>query len=177
MKQQHIFFYIYGVWCKFLQGMLPIFFSLKKIGRAGLVNKCYWEVINKATFFTITKMFVQMFLHAWYAIHLFARVRSVVISPIVKSVNLLTYVLFSTFVTCKEINQAFPKAVTSMSIFISFSCNGTGKTVRLINICTNLATFFIIERPYWLFNWIEFSSNRVTNYLPRTSERDYKTWF
>ena len=155
--------------------MLTIIFSLKKIGRVGLVNKCYWEVINKATFFTITKMFVQMFLHAWYVIHLFTSVRSLIISPIVKSVDSLTYILFSTFLTCKKINQAFPQAVKSMISFISFFCNRTGetyKTVRLINICTNLAMSFTIKRPNWLFNWIEFSSNRVTNYFPRTSERD-----
>ena len=154
MKQLHIFFYIYAIWYRCLKGMLPTIFSLEKIGRVGLVNKCYWEVINRATFFTITKMFVHMFLYAWNAIHLFKRVRSVIISLIVKSVNWLTYILFSTFVTSKEINQAFYHAVKPMISFISFSCTRTGKTVRLINICTNLATSFTIKRPFWLFNWI-----------------------
>ena len=67
------------------------------------------------------------------------RVRSVIIPPVAKSVNYLTYILFSAFVTSKEINQAFLDAVNFMINFVSFSCNRTGKTVHLINICTNLA--------------------------------------
>ena len=65
---------------------------------------------------------------------MFTRVRSVIIPPIAKSVNCLTYILFSTFVTSKEINQAFPHAVKFMINFVSFSCNRIGKIVRLINI-------------------------------------------
>ena len=118
--------------------MLPIVFSLKRVGRVALVNKCYWDVIEKTTMFTITKMFVQVFLHAWYAMRMFTRVRSVIIPPIAKSVNCLTYILFSTFVTSKEINQAFLHAVKFMINFISFSFNRTGKTVRLIDICTGM---------------------------------------
>ena len=38
---------------------------------------------------------------------MFMRVRSVIIPPIAKSVNCLTHLLLSTFVTSKEINQAF----------------------------------------------------------------------
>ena len=71
---------------------------------------------------------------------MFTRVRSVIIPPIAKVVNCLTYMFFSTFVTSKEINQAFFRAVRSMINFVSFSCNRTGKTVHLINICTNLAS-------------------------------------
>ena len=95
----------------------------------------------KTVMFTNTKMFVQVFLHASYAMHMFTRVRSVIIPPIAKSVNCLTYILFSTFVTSKEINQAFLHAVKFMINFVSFSCNGTGKkTVRPINICAHLPT-------------------------------------
>ena len=122
-------------------------------------------------------MFVQVFLHALYAVHMFTRVRSVVIPPIAKSVKCLTYLLFSTFVTSKVISPWFSDAVKSVINFVSFSCNRTGKIVRLINICTSLATWsFTIKRPYWLFNWIQLSSNQVTTYLPRTTERDHRTW-
>ena len=152
--------------------MLPIIFSLKRVGRVGLVNKFYWGVIEKTTMFTTTKMFVQVFLHASYAMCMFTKVRSIIIPPAAKSVSCLTYILFSTFVTSKEINQAFLHAVKFMINFVSFSCNRTGKTVRLINICTNLATWsFTIKRLYWPFKWIQLSSNQVTMYLPRTSER------
>ena len=41
--------------------MLPIIFSLKRVARVGLVNKCYWDVIEKTTMFTITKMPVRLF--------------------------------------------------------------------------------------------------------------------
>ena len=98
MKQLHIFFYVQIVWCKCFQGMLPINLSLKRVGRVRLVNKCHWDVIKKTTMFTITKMLVQMFLHAWYALRMLIRVRSVIIPPIAKSANCLTYMLFSTFV-------------------------------------------------------------------------------
>ena len=77
------------------------------------------------------------------------RVRSVIIQPVSKSVNCLTYILFCTFVTSKESNQAFLNAVKFMINFVSFFCNHTGKEVRLINICLNLATWsFAIERSY-----------------------------
>ena len=80
---------------------------------------------------------------------MFTRVTSLIIPPIAKGVNCLTYILFSAFVTSKEINQSFVHAVKFMINFVRFSCNRTGKTVRLINICTNLATWsFTIERPY-----------------------------
>ena len=79
---------------------------------------------------------------------MFTRVRSVVLSPIAKSVNCLTYILFSKFVTSKDISQAFLHAVNFMITFVSFSCNRTDKVVHLINICTNLATWsFTIKRP------------------------------
>ena len=120
---------------------------LKRVGRVSLVNKCYWDVIKKTTMSTIAKMFLQVFLHARYVMCMFTRVRSVIISPIAKSVNFLTYILFSTFVTSKEIIQAFLHAVKFMINFVSFSCNCTGKTVRLINICTNLATWFFLKDP------------------------------
>ena len=58
-----------------------------------------------------------MFLHASYI--MFTRVRSVIIPPIAKSVNYLTHLLFSTFVTSKEINQAFlPHKFTSECQYI-----------------------------------------------------------
>ena len=101
---------------------------------------------NFLAMFAITKMFVQVFLHALYTMRMFTRVRSVIVQAIAKSVNCLTHVLFSTCVTSKEINQAFLHAVKSMINFVSFSCNCTGKTDGLINICTNLATWsFIIK--------------------------------
>ena len=126
---------------------------------------------------TITNMFLQVFLHAWFAIRMLTRVRSLIIPPIAKNVNCLTYTLFSTFVTSKDINQAFLHAIKLMIKFVSFSCNCTGKTARLINICTNLATWSVtIKRPYWTFNWIQLSSNQVTADLPRTSEGNHTTW-
>ena len=67
--------------------------------------------------FTMTKIFLQVFLHAGYAMHMFTRVISLIISPVVKSIKCLTYILFSTFVTSKEINQAFPHAVKFMINF------------------------------------------------------------
>ena len=128
--------------------MLPIIFSLKRVSRVRLVNEFYWDVIKKTTMFTITNMFVQVFLHAWFAMRMFTTVSSVIISPIAKSANCLTYILFFTFAASKEINQAFLQAVKSMINFVSFSCHRTGKTVRLINICTNLATWsFTFKRP------------------------------
>ena len=79
---------------------------------------------------------------------MFTRVRSVIIPPIAKSVYCFTYILFSTFVTSKEINQAFLHAVKFMINFVSLSCNRTDKTVHLINICTNLAAWsFTIKGP------------------------------
>ena len=121
---------------------------------------------------TITKVFVQVFLHAWYAMRMFTRVRSVIIPPILKSVKCLTYILFSTFVISKKINQGFLHAIKSMINFVSFSCNRTGKTGDLINLCTNLATWsFTIKRPYWPLNWIQHSSNQVTTYLLKQSIR------
>ena len=157
--------------------MLAIIFSLKRVGRVGPVNKCYWDVIKKTSMFTITNMFLHVFLHAWYAMRMFARVRSIIIPPIAKNVNCLIYTLFSTFVTSKEINKAFLHAVKPMINFVSFSCNRTDKTVRLINICTNLATWsFTIKRPYWSFNWIQLSSYQVTADLPRNSEGNHRTW-
>ena len=108
---------------------------------------------------------------------MFARVRSVIIPPLEKSVNCLTSILFSAFVKSKEIDQPFLHALKFMIIFLSFSCNGTGKSVRLINIYTYLATWsFIIKIPYWHFNWIQLSFNQVTTDYPRTSEGDHKTW-
>ena len=47
------------------------------------------------------------------------RVWSVIISPIAKSINCLTYILLSTFVTSKEINQTFLHAVKFMINFIT----------------------------------------------------------
>ena len=94
-------------------------------------------------------MFVQVFLHALYAVRMFTRVRSVVIPPIAKSAKCLNYLLFSTFVTSKVVSPLYPHAVKSVINFVSFSCNRTGKIVRLINICTSLATWsFTIKRPY-----------------------------
>ena len=75
------------------------------------------EMSLRKPLFTITKMFVQMFLHAWYAMRMFTRTRSVIIAPVAKSVNCLTYTLSSTFVKSKEINQAFPHAVKFMINF------------------------------------------------------------
>ena len=99
--------------------------------------------------FTITKKFVEVFLHACSAMSMFMRVRSLIIPPTAKSVNCLTYILFSAFVTSKKINQTFLYAVKSKINFVSFSCSRAGKTVSLINICTNLSTwFFTIKRPY-----------------------------
>ena len=60
---------------------------------------------------------------------MFARVRSAIILPVAKSVNCLTYILLSTFVTSKEINQAFLHAGKFVINFVSFSCKCTGKTV------------------------------------------------
>ena len=74
---------------------------------------------------------------------MFTRIRSLIIPPIPKSVNCLTYILFSTFVTSKEINQTFLHAVKFMINIVTFSCNWTIKTVRLVNICTNLATWSV----------------------------------
>ena len=71
MEQLHISIYVYAVWCKCFQGMLPIIFSLNRVGRVGFVNKCYRDVIKKTTMFNITKMFVQAFLHAGYALRMF----------------------------------------------------------------------------------------------------------
>ena len=64
------------IWCKFFKGMLPAIFCLclKRVGRVGLVNECYWDVIKKATMFSITKMFVQVFSRAWYVMCMFTRV-------------------------------------------------------------------------------------------------------
>ena len=73
---------------------------------------------------------------------MFTRVRSVIIPPIAKSVNCLTYILFSTFVTSKEINQAFLHAVKFMINFISFSFSRTGKTVRLLTYAQGCAARF-----------------------------------
>ena len=146
------------------------------VGRVGLANKCYWDVITKTSMFTITKTFLQVFLHAWYYMHMFTRVRSVIILPRATNVNWLTYMLFSASVTSKEINQLFLHAVKSMINLVSFSCNRTCKTVRLINVWTNLATWsFTIKWPYWPFNWIQLSSNQVATYHSRTSERDNRT--
>ena len=58
--------------------------------------------------------------------------RSVIIALIAKSVNCLTYILFSTSVTSKEINQAFLIAAKFMINFVSFFCNCIGKIVCLI---------------------------------------------
>ena len=109
---------------------------------------------------------------------MFTRVRSVIIPPLAKSVNCLTSILFFAFVTSKEIDQPFLHVLKFMIIFLSFFCNGTGKSVCLINIYTNLATWsFIIKIPYWHFNWIQLSFNQVTTTdYPRTSEGDHKTW-
>ena len=121
-------------------------------------------------------MFVQVLLRAWYAMCMFTRVRSVIIPRITKSVNCLTYILFSTFVKSKEVNQAFLHAVKFVINFVSFSLNHTGKTVRLINISTGLATWSLtIKRPYWPFIWIQLSSSQVTADLPRSSEGDHRT--
>ena len=68
------------------------------------------------------------------------RVRSVIIPPIAKSFNCL--VLFTTFVTSKEINEAFFNAVKTLINFVSFSCNCTGKTVRFMNILVGALTPF-----------------------------------
>ena len=64
------------LWCKYFNGMLPAIFCLclKRVGRVGLVNECYRDVIKKATMFSITKMFVQVFPRAWYAMCMFTRV-------------------------------------------------------------------------------------------------------
>ena len=74
-------------------------------------------------------MFVQVFLHAWYAMRMFTRIISVIFLPVAKSVNCLTQILFPTFVTSNEINQAFLHLVKFMIKFVSFSCNRAGKTL------------------------------------------------
>ena len=126
--------------------------------------------------FTITEMFVNVLFHARYAMGMFTRVRSVIIPPIANSFNCVTYILFSRFVTSRKINQEFFHIVKSVINFVSFSCDCTGKTVRLNNICTNLAAWsFTVKRPYWSFIWIQLNSKQVTTYLPRTSERDHRT--
>ena len=133
-----------------------LLFSLWR-GLVGSVflNKCYSDVMKKTTMLTITKMLVQMFLLAWYAMRMFTRVGSVIIPPITNSVNCFNYILFSTFVTSKEINQKCFHAIKLMINFVSFSCNRTGKTARLINICANVAKWsFTVKRPYWPFTWI-----------------------
>ena len=75
--------------------------------------------------------------------------RFVIIPPIAKSLNCLTYILFSAFVTSKEINQAFLHLTKFVINFVDFSCNCSGKIIRLINIWTKLATWsFTIKKPY-----------------------------
>ena len=76
---------------------------------------------------TVTKMFVQVFFNAWYTTCIFTRVRSVTMSPIAKSLNCLTYILYPIFFTKKEINQVFLHTVKFMINFVSFSCTRTGK--------------------------------------------------
>ena len=49
---------------------------------------------------------------------MFMRVRSVIIPPIAKSVNCLTHLLLSIFVTSKEINRAFLHAYIYIYIYI-----------------------------------------------------------
>ena len=153
--------------------MLPIILSLKMVGRIGYVNKCYWDVFEKTIVFSITKMFVQLFLHVWYVMRMSTRVISVLTPPAAKKVICLTEILFSTFVTSKDISQAFLHAVIFVIDFVSLSCNCHGKNVRLMNICTYLVTWsFTGETPYCPFNWIQIqlSSNQVTTYLSRTAE-------
>ena len=106
--------------------------------------------------FTITITFAHVFLNAWYAMRMFTRVRSVIISPIAKSGNCLTYILFSTFVTSKEINQAFLHAVKFMINFVSFSCNRTDKTIRLKKTIGErcFSSSFIYNR--YKLSWIIF---------------------
>ena len=70
------------------------------------------------------------------------RVRSVIIPPIANSFNCFVYILFTTFVTSKEVNEAFFNAVKSLITFVSFSCNRTGKTVRFMNILVGALTPF-----------------------------------
>ena len=96
------------------------------------------------------------------------------------SAKCLTEILFSTFVTSKDINQGFFHAVKFVIDFVSSSCNCHGKTARLINICTNLVTWsFTIKISYCPVDWIQIqlSSNQVATYLPRFTERDHRTWF
>ena len=90
-------------------------------------------------------MFVRVFLHACYAMRMFTRVRSVTIPPEAESVNGLIYILFSTFVTSKEINQGFIHAVKFM--------------IKLVKMSVSLT----------------YAQIQVTTYLPRTSERDRRT--
>ena len=91
--------------------------------------------------FTITKMFIMVFLHARYALCMCTRVRPVIIAPIVKSINCLTCTLFSTFVTSKEINQTFFHAVESMINFASFSSIPYSQTLRIKQIRTTSEGF------------------------------------
>ena len=68
---------------------------------------------------------------------MFTRVRSVIIPPRAKSVNCLTYILFSAFVTSKEINQAFLRLAKFVINFVDFSCNCTGKIIRSLTYAQN----------------------------------------
>ena len=118
--------------------MLPIIFSLKRVGRVGLVNKFYWDVTEKTTMFTTTKMFVQVFLHASYAMCMFTKVRSIIIPPAAKSVSCLTYILFSTFVKSNEINQAFLHAVKSMINFVKLIYDQVSPITVLVRLSVSL---------------------------------------
>ena len=143
-KLLHYFFYVRAVWCKCFQGMLSII-SLWRglVGSVFSINVI--ETSRKRPLCSLSqKLFPQVSLYAWYAMHMFMRVRSKIIPPIAKSINCLTYILSSTFAstfdTNKKINKAFLNAVKSMIDVLSFSCNRIGKNFCLINICTNLAT-------------------------------------
>ena len=88
--------------------------------------------------FTTTKMFVQVFLHASYAMCMFTKVRSIIIPPAAKSVSCLTYILFSTFVKSNEINQAFLHAVKSMINFVKLIYDQVSPITVLVRLSVSL---------------------------------------
>ena len=122
MKELRIFFYVQAILCKSFQGMLPIIFSLKRVGRVArnLLLRCHCYCY----YCTGVLACIICYAHVCKS--------QICNSTCSEKCQLFDHMLFFTFVTSKGINQAFLRGVKFMINFVSFFRNSTGKAICLI---------------------------------------------
>ena len=126
-------FNIKSKWSIGFECPLPVIFSPFRILTICLIYKCYGNISKKTTMILSFKMFKQMFLHTCFIPCIFPIIAFVIVPSKSEFISGFSYILLTTTLTCKKIDQTIIITVEFMVYLETFTCCSALKSVSFLN--------------------------------------------